>query len=385
MRLHGWIVAAVLLGLAALSRAEFGDPLCLLTLEEQQRFEAGREAFKEIEDVAAGLGPVFNGTSCAGCHNVGAVGGGSTQVETRFGTITDVAFDPLAALGGSLIQVDGIGIADACTFVGEVVPAQATIVTGRRTTPLFGLGLVDAIPDVGLLDLAEQEAVDHPETAGRALLVIDAPTGEYRIGRFGWKDQVSSLLHFAGDAYLNEMGITSPTFLDENCPQGDCTLLACDPVPDPENDGEDVDAFRDFMMLLAPPPLGSESSRSVQRGSRLFDAIGCANCHVRTMVTGPSDVEALRFQVFQPYSDFLLHDMGSLGDGIEQNGAIGTEMRTAPLWGLQVLTSFLHDGRAQTIEEAIVAHEGQGRYARNRFMALRAGQQERVLAFLGQL
>src|SRR5262249_50714398 len=151
--------------------------------------------------------------------------------ETRFGTITNGAFDPLVEHGGSLIQGNGIGPQGACTFVGEVVPAQATLVARRRTTPLFGLGLVDAVPDATFFALARKQAHSEPATAGRPNIVTDVTTGRPAVGKFGWKSQVPSLLVFSGDAYLNEMGITTPMFPDENCPQGDCSLLDCDPVP----------------------------------------------------------------------------------------------------------------------------------------------------------
>ena len=362
-----------------------GGPLRGLTPDELARFSAGRDAFVVEEGVGDGLGPVFNGTSCAACHSVPAIGGGSTLVETRFGTTTDGVFDPLANLGGSLIQTDGIGPQDNCTFVGEKVPPDATIVAGRRTTSLLGLGLVDAVPDATFLRLASREARLHPTTAGRAHVVRDVSTGALAVGKFGWKSQVPNLFVFSGDAYLNEMGITTPLFPDESCPQGDCTLLACDPVPGlDDEDLDDVEHFRDFMTLLAPAPRPWPTLDSLI-GSFLFAQAGCAYCHVRTLVTGPSDVAALRFRLIQPFSDFLLHDMGMLGDGIVQGDAKGTEMRTAPLWGLRFLTTFLHDGRAHTIDEAILAHDGQGRAARDRFAALSSISKARLLAYLRTL
>jgi CxxC motif-containing protein (DUF1111 family) len=371
----------------------FGGPIGELSPAELQRFSDGQAAFEQVEGVADGLGPVFNGTSCAGCHNVGATGGGSTFLETRFGTTTNGAFDPLVQIGGSLIQTDGIGPQGTCDFVGEHVPPQATIVARRRATPLFGLGLVNAVPDAALVALASAEARRQPETAGRPNMVLDITTGGPAIGKFGWKSQMPNLLQFSADAYRNEMGITTPLAPDENCPQGDCALLACDPVPGVDDDLEDVDLFTDFMSFLAPPPQqpdgGSSRDSSRRRrwspGSRLFEQIGCASCHVRSLNTGESDVAALRFRTFQPYSDFLLHDMGGLGDGIEQGQATGAEMRTAPLWGLRLFTTFLHDGRATTVEDAILAHDGQGRAARNRFAALPADEKEQLLAFLRTL
>jgi CxxC motif-containing protein (DUF1111 family) len=361
--------------------AGFGGPLDGITPDEAARFDAGRDAFEEVEAAADGLGPVFNGTSCVACHDIGATGGGSETLETRFGTTTRRgAFDPLAGLGGSLIQTDGIGAAGACIFVGEVVPPQATVSARRRTTPLFGLGLVDAVPDATFIALAHQQAKRHPETAGRPHMVTDVSTGLPAVGKFGWKAQVPNLLVFSGDAYVNEMGITTPLFPDENCPQGDCTLLDCDPVPGVDDDLEDVELFRDFMTFLAPPP----RPRSTL-GSRSFEQVGCAACHVPSLTTGPSAVAALNLRTLRPYSDFLLHDMGDLGDGIEQGEANGREMRTAPLWGLRLQTTFLHDGRATSISDAILAHDGQARRARERFKALSGDGKKKLLAFLAGL
>ena len=377
-------MTAAMVLLAATARADFGDPLGGLTVDELARFTAGRDTFEEVESVADGLGPVFNGDSCAACHNVGGTGGGSTLVETRFGTTTAGAFDPMTSHGGSLIQSQGIGAQGTCTFVGEKVPPEATIRAGRRTTPLFGLGLVDSVPAITFLALAANQARWQHATAGRPNIVTDVVTGRRAIGRFGWKSQVPNLLHFSADAYLNEMGITSPFFPNENCPQGDCTLLACDPVADPEDDGTDVALFNDFMRLLAPPSRPRIDWFELG-GSYLFDRIGCASCHVRTLTTGPSPVQALRFRSFQPFSDFLLHDMGALGDGIVQGQATGREMRTAPLWGLRLTTTFLHDGRATTIADAILAHDGQGRPARDRFAALPPDAKARLVKFLGAL
>ena len=238
-----WLMPLRGLALSRVATGDFGDliPIRGLSPDELQRFTDRRAAFEEVEEAGDGLGPVFNGTSCVGCHNVGATGGCSEVVETRFGA---GAFDSLSEHGGSLIQTDGIGLSDrrvpagigpqgACNFVGEVVLAEATIVASRRTTPLFGLGLGDAVPDADLVALANQQKDETPKTAGQTNMVIDITTGEMAVGEFGWKSQLPNLRQFSGDAHLNEMGITTPMFPEENCPQGDCSLLACDPVPDP--------------------------------------------------------------------------------------------------------------------------------------------------------
>jgi CxxC motif-containing protein (DUF1111 family) len=215
-------------------------------------------------------------------------------------------------------------------------------------------------------------------------MVLEIRTGQMRVGKFGWKSQVPTLFQFSGDAYLNEMGITSPEFPNENCPQGDCAQLAFNPVPELNDNGEAVVAFNDFMTLLAPPPRGT-ITRQVSAGAFWFDRVGCDDCHTPTLVTGTSPVAALSRKVFHPFSDFLVHDMGRLGDGITQGDVGGREMRTAPLWGIRTRTALLHDGRATTIERAILAHDGQGRFARTNFLNLNSGARAALVAFVNSL
>jgi CxxC motif-containing protein (DUF1111 family) len=361
-----------------------GDPLPGLTAAELELFNAGKEEFGNVEGVADGLGPVFNDVSCGACHNVPALGGGATRLVTRFGTLTNGVFDPLANLGGSLIQVNGIGAAGGCNFVGETVPPDANVTAGRRTTPLFGLGLVDAIPDSELHYIENYEASYFPNTAGHPAVVPNIAAGSNTLGKFGWKLQNPTLHQFSGDAYLNEMGITNPEFPNENCPQGNCELLACNPVKTLQDDGTDVQKFLDFMQMLAPPPRGP-STFQTQRGNALFIGIGCSSCHWANLTTGASPISALANKRFHPFSDFMLHDMGSLGDGITQNNATGRLMRTAPLWGASAQPAYLHDGRAHTIDEAISGHDGQGARARLLYQALPSGAKADLVAYVNSL
>jgi CxxC motif-containing protein (DUF1111 family) len=380
------VVALAILSMGDGRPPKLGDPLPRLSSDERARFVAGLAAFQVVDTLSTGLGPVFNDNACAACHNVGAIGGGNTRLETRFGSLVNGVFDPMVEFGGSLIQEQGIGLLGGVNFVGEVVPPQATVVAHRRTTPLFGLGLVDNVPDMILQQVAAMEMAQTPATAGRVNMVLDAASGQMRAGRFGWKCQQATLLTFSGDAYLNEMGITTPLFPVENCPRGNCALLLNPGLPAVPNepDNDDIQAFTDFMTFLAPPPAGSSMS-DARQGANIFTQIGCANCHLPTLQTGRNASAALDRVSFAPFSDFLLHDMGSLGDGIAQNGAGPTEMRTAPLWGVRLLTTFLHDGRATTLADAILAHDGQGRDARNRFAALNRDQRSRLIAFLNSL
>jgi CxxC motif-containing protein (DUF1111 family) len=357
--------------------AGIGDPFPGLTPDQQAAFDDGKDAFQEVERPRDGLGPIFNGTSCAQCHFNPAVGGDSDITETRFGTTDKNKFDALGDLGGSLIQKFGIGQYGTCNFEGEKVPSSATIKAERKTTPLFGLGLVDAVPDSTFHQLANK--------SGKVNLVLDPVSGGRKVGKFGWKAQVSSLFVFSGDAYLNEMGITSPFFPNEQCPSGDCALIAaCNPVADPEDNGDDVQAFTDFMTLLAPIPRGTITP-SVTAGEGVFNRIGCAECHVSSLTTGTSHIAALNQVTFHPYSDFLLHPMGTLGDEIEQGKAAGDEMRTAPLWGLRFRSTFLHDARATTHSAAIEAHDGAAKEAADAFRHLNAADRQALLDFLGSL
>src|SRR5262249_48046309 len=249
-------------------------------------------------------------------------------------------------------------------FVGEVVPTVANVRTGRRVNPLFGLGLVDAVPDQTLLNLAQLQQNLTPATAGRANVVPDVTSGQQRVGRFGWKCQIGTVLTFSANAYLNELGVTTPFFPNENIPQdpalgglANAALLAANPaLTNPNDTNETPIMFADFITMLAPPPQ-LPPTHQAKVGEALFQEIGCADCHVPVLQTGSSQAAARNEVVFFPFSDFLLHNMGTLNDGIAQNGALGNEMRTAPLWGARIRTTFLHDGRANTLQDAILAHD----------------------------
>lgn len=363
-----------------------GDALAGLTAAQLAAFVDGRDDFAEEEKVSDGLGPVFNERSCAACHSVPATGGGSPRTVTRFSRRVNGVYDPLAALGGSLMQDHAIGPADGSVhpFKPESVPAVATIVVHRRTPPLFGLGLIDATPDADFITLAQMQAARGDGVAGRASIVDNIRAGMKTVGKFGWKAQVPSLFQFSGDAYVNEMGITTPDFPNENCPQGDCSELAFNPSPGLNDDGSGPILLTNFMTMLAAPPRAAQNGNTSD-GEATFENIGCAACHVATFHSGSSAIAALDRKTYHPYSDFLLHDMGALGDDLEMGSATGREMRTAPLWGLRFITTYLHDGRATTLDQAILAHDGQARNARNQFANLNAAAKAKLMAFLNSL
>jgi CxxC motif-containing protein (DUF1111 family) len=322
---------------------------------------------------------VFNGKSCAECHAVPSVGGSEPNVgvarATRIGRTINGKFDPLVNEGGPLLQQRVVSLPGCTLTTGEVVPPDATIVSLRLSTPLFGAGLMEAIP--------EKTILANTSNGGKANFVLNPDTGQMELGRFGWKAQVATLHQFAGDAYLNELGVTNPSFPQENSPQGKPIPSGCDTVADPEDHGEGVTAFTNFMKFLAPvAPQRSATSQQMQ----LFKDTGCASCHVPTMMTDNNSVKALSKQPVNLFSDLLVHNMGSgLADGIVQGMAQGSEFRTAPLWGLSRRDRFMHDGRSNTIEDAILRHDGDALPARKNFEGLPQSQRDALLAFLGSL
>ncbi len=363
------------------TRTDFGDPLAGLTMSQLADFANGEDAFEEEDTPDSGLGPVFNNVSCVACHSVPVTGGGSTILETRFGRTVNGHFDPMTSHGGSLMQLSAID-----PLAQETLPRGANVVAQRQTTPLFGLGLIEAIADWTIVSNA---LVHKPDgVTGRAAMVQDVATGQTRVGRFGWKSQVATLLTFAGDAYLNEVGITNRLFPKENAPNGNEALLATvDHIDDPEDTTDpvtgkaDIDLFADYMRFLAPPPQ-LPFTAAAKSGQDLFAQIGCATCHQPSMTTAPNRIAALDRKEVGLYSDLLVHDMGSLGDGIEQGPTGPREMRTAPLWGLRMRTALLHDGRAPTIDKAIRAHDGEGDTARDRYVRMSPALQNQLIEFL---
>ncbi|HEY4970312.1 MAG TPA: di-heme oxidoredictase family protein [Steroidobacteraceae bacterium] len=401
-------------------------------------FAAARANFIATESAVDGLGPIFNEHACGSCHQNGAVGGAGQQIEQRYGTITNGTFNSLAATGGSLRQLFGLGGFNVgglnCNSGVDANPAPgATLFAGRMTTPTFGLGLVDSLPDSRFDTLASREPAAIRGTPRRVSIVLPNPhdssqsLGGTRVARFGWKANVPSLAQFAADAYLNEMGITTTSctrgsvnaaFATENRANRAGTNAIINGCPDDQKPGidddfagenancagglnalqDDVDNFTFFMAHLAPPPQVPITAGSSQdRGRTLFNSasLACSGCHrsdsdifVSTTAGGvPAGI------AFQPYSDFLVHDMGTLGDqiGLNDGDSVASTrlMRTAPLWGLRSRNNKLHDGRTTSISAAISAHNGgangQGTAAAAAFGLLNSSQQTDLLNFLNTL
>ena len=360
---------------------EFGDPLDGLYENELALFEAGKEDFEEVEEPDEGLGPLFNARSCGECHALAGVGGAGVMNEVRAGRIENNVFTDLP--GGSLFQLFSVG-GRRCQ---ESIPDNANVMAFRQATPLFGSGLIEAIPDLTIQAQADPNDQNRDGISGRVHMVLDVATNRMRVGRFGWKAQQASLLGFSADAYLNEMGITSDLAPFENAPNGDAARLRdCDNVPDPEDRRDPktgrrgIDNFENFMRFLGPPPRGAITA-VVMRGESLFTSVGCAMCHTPGMQTGDNAIAALSRKPVPLFSDLLLHDVGT-GDSIAQGGAGTDEIRTAPLWGLRMSAPYLHDGSAVRIEDAIARHAGESKTIIARYSALSATDKRDLVAFL---
>ncbi len=385
---------------------------------------ADAEKFDEVEDIADGLGPLYNAQSCRECHQNPQSGGISQVTELRVGHLdrngkfvnpSIPIADGAAVITGRTL-VNDRAICPNAAFpdeeIQERVPDAERIRTLRTSLNLLGDGFVEAMADETLKEIAALQCREtHGRICGKAISVpvLEAP-GQYRIGRFGWKDQQATLLSFAGDAYLNEMGITNrlqPT---------EVTTL-CDTVQDPEDvagsDGlADIDHFARFMRATKVPPRDAKlaQTKDAKTGSDLFDSIGCARCHLRTMRTVPAGTQinggtftvppALGDKVFHPFGDFLLHDVGT-GDGIAipviehygmqyremqpQYDLTANRMRTAPLWGVRTRSRLMHDGKSLTFTDAILRHRGEASAERKKFLALTDRQKRQLITFLRSL
>ena len=364
-----------------------GDPLAGLTAAEFEAFRIGLDDFLEVETAEEGLGPAYNGTSCAACHSIPAIGGIAPVTTVRAGLrLPDGRFEDFDPSRGSLFQLFSIPT-HGCQ---SVIPADANVIARRVPIPVFGAGLVEAIPDDTIRALADPTDRDGDGVSGRAAVVVDRASGEQRVGRFGWKAQVATLLEFSGDAYRNEMGITNDLFPEElTFNLSGEQLRECDPIPELEDVPEPgtglrgIDNFESFMKFLAPPPRGPITP-DVLGGREMFDAVGCAVCHVRTLMTGPHASPLFDRREVPLFSDLLLHDIGT-GDGIRQAAGEPEEIRTPALWGLRFRRPLLHDGSADTVLEAVLRHDREGRPALDRMQALPPAAIDELLAFLRSL
>jgi CxxC motif-containing protein (DUF1111 family) len=389
--------------------------------------------FQERDTISQGLGPVYNAQSCQECHQTPVAGGISQVTELRAGhldgsgnfvaatvTIHDDAGNPVTIPNRSLINdrsiCPGVDATQVCSdgttfnhptaYTQEAVSDTETIRTFRTSLNTLGDGFVEAV-DGRLLEAISQ--IQAGLTGGRIrgqliqVPIAEAPAGTTGVGRFGWKCQHASLLSFSGDAYLNEQGITN------RLNPVDVTGI-CDTINDPEDTPSstpdpithtflaDIDRFARFMRATKAPPRDAAlaATSDAQAGSNLFLALGCAICHVPTLVTvdpgtqlngGTFTVDGnLGHKQFHPFGDFLLHNVGT-GDGILQNGPPETrnKVRTAPLWGVRTRSRLMHDGASPTLTNAILRHSGEAAPMTGFFQGLSPAQKNQLLTFLKSL
>jgi CxxC motif-containing protein (DUF1111 family) len=369
-----------------------GGPIPNLTSLETTLFNTGVVEFNKIWDPTMGLGPVYTQSACTGCHRAPVVGGVSGGTVTVFGkTNSDGTFNPLSEEGGPFLQPQSITkFQKACTLSGEVVPADATIVSARLTLPLFGDGLINSITEADILSNAVDKGMGVHGTPN----MVPDENGEIHVGRFGRKAQFADLLQSTSNAFSDDLGITTPLLPTENLPQGQPIPPNCLHGPNPNDNGKELYAAALYMEYLAPPVPGTGNSN----GQALFSSVGCALCHLPSYTTAPAvnvqisidgriiQSRALSSQPVNLYSDLLLHDLGAVdGDGVPQGEASATQWRTAPLWGLGLRNHFMHAGTAMSLQDAIAAHGGEASTVVGNFNALRSTDRQDLLAFLQSL
>jgi CxxC motif-containing protein (DUF1111 family) len=398
-------------------------------LADPATHKADQTKFEQVETITDGLGPLFNGQSCSECHQSPVTGGVSQVTELRVGHKgKDGKFEnpeiPInhgteVIKGRSLINSRAIcpNAAFPNTDITERVPDSETIRTFRTSLGILGDGFVEAVDDATLIGISQSQCKTGGKICGLVLYVpvLESP-GNTRVGRFGWKNQHASLLSFAGDAYLNEIGITNSLFPDEVTNL--CNTVA-EPNDKPGPDGlSDIDRFARFMRATKAPArdLQQAATPAATRGAALFEKIGCAVCHVPTMTTAAPGTtvnggkfiipQALGNKTFHPYGDFLLHDVGT-GDGIvvaleehygkrmnrvhwkdmslDAHYSTANRMRTAPLWGVRMEPMLMHDGKSVTFRDAILRHRGEASDVTRHFEELGQKDQDAITEFLKSL
>jgi len=366
-------------------------------------FALDQQVYEGNETVASGLGPVYNATSCVTCHQNPNSGAASQITELRVGhnDANGNFVNPTILINDGKNTITGRSIVNDRAIGPEAqehIPATENIRTLRAALNTLGDGFVEAIDDQTLITIAEQQAeLSEGRIHGEVVQapIFEAP-GQTRVGRFGWKDQHSSLLSFIADAYLNEMGITNrlrPTEVTQ-------VLNTTTGINDqPDNLGlADIDHFAQFVRGTMVPPRDTAlaATPAALKGQQLFQQAGCSVCHVESITTAPAGTvidggmftvpDALGDKIIHPFSDFLLHDIGT-GDGIVQVGPQDTanKLRTAPLWGLRTKARFMHDLGSLSLTNAILRHEGEAHEPARHFRELGPEEREALLTFLKSL
>jgi CxxC motif-containing protein (DUF1111 family) len=366
-------------------------------------FALDQQVYERVHDVSTGLGPIYNGRACAECHQNPVSGGASQFTELRVGhTDANGNFvNPTVLINDGANSIAGRSIINDRAVIPQAqehIPVTENIRALRAALNTLGDGFVEAIDDTTLQAIAaKQPELSEGRIRGEAIEVpvLESP-GQTRVGRFGWKDQHSSLLSFIGDAYLNEMGVTNRLRPKDTTTVGKVTP---DPEDVPDNLGlADIDHFAQFVRGTKVPPRDTTLAATADAiaGEALFAKLRCNTCHVETIITAAAGTvinggqfsvpEALGNKIIHPYGDFLLHDVGT-GDGIVQNPPQDTanKLRTAALWGLRMRPRYMHDLRSLTLADAIERHQGEAAHVEKRFDELSPTEKQQLFTFLNSL
>jgi CxxC motif-containing protein (DUF1111 family) len=420
------------------SRNALSFPAPDLSAADRRRFEVGDSFFTKnwvtapsSTEARDGLGPTFNAQACSSCHVLDGRGAppDPEAIDARLGLLLRLSVPGETATGApaehpvyggqledrAILDVPAEGRVDVTveTIRGTYAdgtpyeltkptytvadPAfgpfgDDTMISPRLAPQVIGMGLLEAVPDDVLLDAADPDDTDGDGVSGRPNRVWDARSGEQIIGRFGWKANVATVEQQVAGAFHGDIGITSALHPDEDCPDAQTACAASATGGSPELTDDRLAAVTFYGRTLAVPAMRDVGDDSVAAGADVFADLGCTACHSPTLTTGDSDIAALSDQTIHPYTDLLLHDMGSgLADGRPDFEATGSEWRTPPLWGLGIVDAvngqrfLLHDGRATTFEEAILWHGGEGARAAEAFRTATAEDRAKLLAFLEAL
>ena len=363
--------------------AHIGEPLPGLGAEQRARFDEGMVLFNRVFTEADGLGPLFNDNQCSACHTSPATGGTGDQFVTRMSrTLPDGTCDPLIAEGGENVRLRATPALLALGVTRQPAPSNATDTVHFNVPFVFGMGLIEAIPEATILSRADPDDADGDGISGRA-----GQSHDGRFARFGRLADQATLREFIEHAALMEMGMTTPARPHDAI--ADALLPTRGASTEPDFNEHDVALLLDFMRFLAPPPRrlpddATERAR-IDRGEALFAQVGCTSCHVPTMRTGRSRNPALDRRIIALYSDLLLHDMGPDLAGACTPAATRTERRTEPLMGLGSRSTYLHDSRTNDLTEAILMHGGEATLVRERFRALDELDRHALIRFLQSL
>jgi len=409
----------------------YSSPAPNLSAEDMQAHIDGDFQFEATfvsapATVNQGLGPLFNNNSCFVCHPRDGRAKHPTNINSANGLLVRASIFGTDEHGGPL-PVPGFGLQIQNKALNGYQPEAAYNVTYTETTetladgtqvslrkpnvtlsdtyiplpsgvmlstrlasPVFGLGLLEAIPDADLIAAQDVSDSNGDGISGKVNMVWNPQAGQMAIGRFGWKANTATLSHQCAAAFVEDMGITSYMFTNES---GYMQSNGNDGLSDdPEITPQVLDAVVMYCRTLGVPAPRNVESANVKRGAKLFNDLQCAACHTPRQVSGPSAISALSYQTFFPYTDMLLHDMGDgLADNRPDFQASGSEWKTRPLWGIGLTnlvnghTDFLHDGRARNITEAILWHGGEAEHSKEKFRQLSTQQRNDLLDFINSL